>query len=90
MNILILSDGRMGHLNQSIALAKHLGASYEIIAVHFTCKACKLLSYVLDYLKIYTLSLFKLGQPLTPSYDLIVSAGSSTYYANKHSHVNLA
>lgn len=83
MNILILSDGRMGHLNQSIALAKHLGAHYEILSVTFTCKVCKLLSYVFDYLKIYMLSLFKLEWPLTQSYDLIVSAGSSTYYANK-------
>lgn len=83
MNILILSDGRMGHLSQSVALAKHLGAHYEIIAVHFTCKACKLLSYLLDRLKIYTLFLFRLNPPLVQSYDLIVSAGSSTYYANK-------
>ena len=73
----------MGHLNQSIALAKHLSVRYEIITVHFTCKASKLLSYVLDRLKIYTPSLFKLDQPLTQHYDFIVSAGSSTYYANK-------
>lgn len=73
----------MGHLNQSIALAKHLGAHYEIRSVHFTCKAYKLLSYLLDRLKIYTPSLFKLDQPITQTYDGIVSAGSSTYYANK-------
>jgi len=83
VTLLILSDGRMGHLNQSIALAKHLGAHYEIRSVHFTCKAYKLLSYLLDRLKIYTTSLFKLDQPLTQNYDLLVSAGSSTYYANK-------
>ncbi len=83
MNILILNDGRMGHLNQSIALAKHLGADYKIFPVQFTCKVFKLFSYVLDRLKIYTTSLFKLEQPITQSYDCIVSAGSSTYYANK-------
>ena len=83
VNILILSDGRMGHLNQSIALAKHLGARYDIFTVTFTCKAFKLLSYVLDCFKIYTTSLFKLDQPITQNYDCIVSAGSGTYYANK-------
>lgn len=83
MNILILSDGRMGHLNQSIALAKHLGAHYDVLPVTFTCKVFKLLSYALDRLKIYTSALFKVDPSITQNYDCIVSAGSSTYYANK-------
>ena len=82
MNILILSDGRMGHLNQSIAFAKYLKAHYEIIPVSFTCKACKLLSYLFDRIHIYTLKLFDIALPAT-NFDLIVSAGSSTYYATK-------
>jgi len=83
VNIAILSDGRMGHLNQSIALAKHLKATYEVIPVSFTCKAFKLLSYVLDWFKIYTLFLFKCKTPVPKYCDMIVSAGSGTYYANK-------
>lgn len=83
MNILILSDDRMGHLNQSIAFAKHLNAHYEIIPVTFRCKICKVLSYLLDQFKIYTSKLFRTKSlPKTP-FDLIVSAGSSTYYATK-------
>ncbi len=58
VNILIISDGRMGHLNQSIAFAKHLNAHYEIIPVTFRYKIYKVLSYVLDYFKIYTQALF--------------------------------
>ncbi|MDD3342488.1 MAG: ELM1/GtrOC1 family putative glycosyltransferase [Sulfurospirillaceae bacterium] len=91
MNILILSDGRMGHLNQSIALAKHLKASYEIVPVRFTCKMCKALSYVLDFLHLYKTSLFQLEKALPNHFDAVLSAGSNTYYATKtiakHYHV---
>ena len=83
MTMLILSDGRMGHLNQSIALAKHLEAHYDVLSVAFTCKGFKLLSYLLDRFKIYTTALLKLDQSITQNYDYIVSAGSSTYYASK-------
>lgn len=83
VRLLILSDGRMGHLNQSIAFAKHLGANYEIIPVAFTCKFAKALSYLCDFLHIYSTGLFKLEKPLLQKVDAIVSAGSNTYYANK-------
>jgi len=83
VNILIISDGRMGHLNQSIAFAKHLNAHYEIIPVTFRYKIYKVLSYVLDYFKIYTQALFHAHTLPRTSFDLVVSAGSSTYYANK-------
>lgn len=83
MSMLILSDGRMGHLNQSLALAHYLKAPYCIVPVRFTCKLFKPLSYVLDFFKIYTPLLFKLETPLPQSFDTIVCAGSSTYYAAK-------
>lgn len=73
----------MGHLNQSIAFAKHLKAHYEIIPVNFTCKAFKLLSYLFDRVKIYTFKLFDIAPLPEIKFDLIVSAGSSTYYATK-------
>ena len=83
VRFLILSDGRMGHLNQSIAFAKHANATYEIVPVIFTCKFSKILSYLFDFLHIYSTVLFKLEKPLLQKFDAIVSAGSSTYYANK-------
>jgi len=82
LKILILSDKRAGHENQSIAFAKHLNASYDILHVKFKTKAFKLLSYLLDFLRIYTKSLFTCKE-FSSDYDFIVSAGSSTYYANK-------
>jgi mitochondrial fission protein ELM1 len=83
VTLVVLNDGRMGHVNQSIALAKHLDAAYEIIPVAFTCKACKVLSYVLDFFKIYTHRLFTLKAPLPKHFDMLICAGSSTYYAAK-------
>ena len=82
LKILILSDKRAGHENQSIAFAKHLNASYDIFHVEFKTKALKLLSYLLDFMSIYTKRLF-ICKEISSSYDFIISAGSSTYYANK-------
>ena len=73
----------MGHVNQSIAFAKHLEAEYQIISLRFKHPILKTLSYFLDKCRVYTLFLFRFEKPLNVSYDLIVSAGSSTYYANK-------
>lgn len=82
LKILILSDKRAGHENQSIAFAKHLNANYDILHVKFKTKAFKLLSYLLDFMGIYTKQLFTCKE-FSSTYDFIVSAGSSTYYANK-------
>lgn len=83
MNYLILSDKRAGHLNQSIAFAKHSQANYDIIHVAFTSKFAKILSYFFDFMRLYTNTLFKLDKPVNRSYDAIISAGSNTYYAAK-------
>ncbi|MBN2721944.1 MAG: mitochondrial fission ELM1 family protein, partial [Campylobacterales bacterium] len=92
--ILIISDGRKGHLNQSIALAKYLGCEYDIIEVNFKSKIYKILSYLFDMVGLYTSSIFKIGNGVLPrhpelvsgsknEYSIVVSAGSSTYYAAK-------
>ena len=81
---LIVSDGKPGHFNQSIALCKYLGLEYEILAVAYKSKFHKALSYLLDHLGIYTETLF--ASRLTPHAshsNLILSTGSTTYYANK-------
>lgn len=83
MKCLILSDGRMGHLNQSIALAKYLEADYDIVTVSFKDKYAKWLSYLCDFLTCYYSSLFNTDKALITSYDYVISAGSNTYYAAK-------
>lgn len=83
--ILIISDGKPGHLNQSIAFCKIKNISYDILEVDFKLKVFKLLSYVLDKFDRYTDELFKEYKKYNYSfYDAVVSTGSSTYYFNKY------
>ncbi len=84
-NALIVSDGKPGHFNQSIAFCKHLGLDYAIIEVAYKSKLHKALSYLLDHFgiyteKLYTDSSFKFQ---VSDFSYIVSTGSTTYYANK-------
>ncbi len=79
LSILILSDGKAGHLNQSIAFAKLKNLKYDILPVNNNIKP---LTYLLDFFKIY-IDFFSLHvEP--KDYKAIVSTGSSTYYANKY------
>ncbi|MDK2964088.1 MAG: uncharacterized protein PWQ29_1482 [Verrucomicrobiota bacterium] len=94
---LLLTDGKPGHENQSVALCRHLGLEYETVKVSYPRKAAKALSYLLDHLGIYTDRLFQVSSKvqsrksranrhsdLRPSpFDLVVSAGSTTFYPNK-------
>ena len=56
--ILILTDGKAGHENQSRAFARALGREAVIVPVKFKSPLHKALSYLLDHLGIHTLSLF--------------------------------
>ena len=82
---LIVSDGKPGHFNQSIALCKHLGLEYKITEVAYKSRLHKALSYLLDHLGIYVESLYSDSsfKFQVSGLDLIVSTGSTTYYANK-------
>jgi len=82
---LILSDGKPGHFNQSVAYCKHLHLEYEIVKVEYKSREKKAFSYLLDHLNIYTKSLFskETFQHDFTGFDCIVSTGSTTYYANK-------
>ena len=78
---LILSDDRMGHLNQSLAFVKYLDISYDIVSVKFTYKWAKALSYLFDKMGIYTAKLFDIQ--IDKKYDMVVGTGSTTSYATK-------
>ena len=82
--ILIISDGKPGHLNQSIAFCKIKNVSYDILEVKFKSKFHKALSYILDKVEYYTDILFDDYKKFYfDFYDAIISAGSGTYYFNK-------
>jgi mitochondrial fission protein ELM1 len=92
MNVLILSDGRAGHFNQSRAVCMALGRS---VPVRITEVRCKLRAGVLRYLLRALLNTggrrlplsqwrrFHSGDELPPGpFDLIVSAGGHTACGN--------
>jgi len=81
--VLILSDGRMGHLNQSVAFANYMGAEYHIVQVAFRTRWAKGVAVVLDNLHFYTNTLYRPYKIPDVLYDAVVSAGSSTYYLTK-------
>lgn len=83
--ILIISDGKVGHLNQSIAFCKIKNISYDIVEVEFKSKFSKVISYLYDKLSIYTSNLFKEHKRINfEFYDAVISTGSGTYYFNKY------
>jgi uncharacterized protein len=79
--ILILSDDRTGHLNQSLAFVKYMGMPFDIVSVKFKARWCKLLSYILDNLGIYTENLFDME--IDKTYDIVIGTGSTTSYLTK-------
>ncbi|GIT98471.1 ELM1/GtrOC1 family putative glycosyltransferase [Sulfurovum sp. TSL1] len=79
--VLILNDGRMGHLNQSLAFVKYLNLSYDVVSVNFKNKWFKALSYLLDTIGMYTDKLFDIQ--IDRTYDMVVGTGSTTSYATK-------
>ncbi|BAF70551.1 ELM1/GtrOC1 family putative glycosyltransferase [Nitratiruptor sp. SB155-2] len=81
MRAVIVSDGKKGHENQSIAYCRLLGIPYEIVQVRFRSKIYKAFSFLLDWLGIYTKIFFDPFE--SKKADIVVSAGSGTYYANK-------
>lgn len=79
---MILSDGKPGHVNQSIAFARVLDCDYDLCRVGFRFPLFKALSYAADQLHWSSSALFD-HDPLRGDYRAVVSAGSETYYANR-------
>lgn len=80
--LLILSDGKPGHVNQSIAFARHIDVDYDLVEVSFKAKWLKGLSYLADRAGIYSSGIFT-AELTRSDYSTVVSAGSGTYYANR-------
>ena len=83
--VLILTDGKAGHENQSKAFARALGCACDLVEVHFKSAFHKALSYLFDHLGIHTLSLFANHEPRTANHDYaaVLGTGSGTFYAAK-------
>ena len=83
--VLILTDGKAGHENQSRAFARALGCDSELLPVQFKSPFAKALSYLLDLFGILTLKVFKDYKGLDGLKGLkaVLGTGSSTFYAAK-------
>ena len=85
MKALILTDGKPGHENQSVALCRHLGLPYEKATVSYPWKPAKALSYLFDRFGVYTQRFFRISsfKSEISSFDVVVSTGSTTFYPSK-------
>ena len=85
--VLILTDGKAGHENQSKAFARALGFEFDLVEVHFKSPFAKILSYLFDNLGIHCSSLFKSNNPSISQsnnpYAAVLGTGSGTFYAAK-------
>ena len=87
--ILILTDGKAGHENQSKAFVRALGYDYELCEVHFKSKLHKALSYLFDHLGLRLTSLGCVAQTRSldsissADYAAVIGAGSGTFYLVK-------
>jgi len=80
--ILIISDGKAGHENQSLALCNGIGATAVVARVVYASRCAKVLSYVWDQCGIRSRRLFDVT-PFEGSFDAVIGAGSTTFYPAK-------
>ncbi|MGK2906355.1 MAG: ELM1/GtrOC1 family putative glycosyltransferase [Desulfuromonadales bacterium] len=80
--VLILSDGKPGHVNQSVAFARLSGLPFEVCRVSFCNRFYKAISYCFDRLGLSAGWLFNIDGDV-PECSVVVSTGSETYYANR-------
>ena len=94
MKVLILTDGKAGHENQSKAFARALGCEYDLVEVHFKSKFAKAASYLLDRMGIRSLSLLKSDDPAIrqsdKSYAAVIGTGSGTFTRRRRWRGSLA
>ena len=64
--VLILTDGKAGHENQSKAFARALGCEFDLVEVHFKSKLHKALSYLLDRVGVRTMALLNVDAASSP------------------------
>jgi mitochondrial fission protein ELM1 len=82
--VLILTDGKAGHENQSKAFARSLGCSFELRQVRFRSRLHKALSYALDRIGVLSTRLFRVdGEIAKGRFAAVIGTGSGTFYAVK-------
>ncbi len=80
--ILIVTDDKAGHENQSKALCDALGYSFDLLHTAYPRRLNKALSYAADRLGILTPRLFTAGD-VRGDYAAVVCTGSTAFYPGK-------
>lgn len=81
--VLILTDGKAGHENQSKAFARQLGREAELLPIAFKSKIAKFFSYALDKIGVRTMKLYRPFTLPEGPFDAVIGTGSGTFYAAK-------
>ncbi len=80
--ILIVTDGKAGHENQSKALCESLGIEYDLARVSYSSALMKALAYAADNLGILTERLYLLDYDRA-CYSAVICTGSTAFYPGK-------
>ncbi len=80
--LLIVTDGKAGHENQSKAFCSALGYGYDCVRVRYRTRLRKGLSYLADRLGLLSERLFECEQT-DGYYDAVVCTGSTAFYPGK-------
>lgn len=89
LQTLIITDGKPGHLNQARALCSIMQWKTHETVVKYPNKPAKAATYILDWLNLCLPGIFKITPDIlnisnqTKSFDVIVAAGSASYYPAK-------
>lgn len=79
--LLVLTDGKAGHENQSRAFARALGLPFDVATVRFKSRLHKILSYALSWMGIYSVRMF--DADCGEGYSAVIGTGSGVFYAAK-------
>lgn len=80
--LLIVTDGKAGHENQSKAFCSALGYDYDCVRAHYPTRFHKALSYLIDRLGLILDYPFKI-EPTDGYYSAVVCTGSTAFYPGK-------
>jgi mitochondrial fission protein ELM1 len=80
--LLIVTDGKAGHENQSKAFCRALGYDYDCVRVRYPTRLRKSLSYAADRFNLLAPRLFELEET-DGFYDAVVCTGSTAFYPGK-------
>ena len=82
--LLIIGDGKAGHVNQSKAFCDSLGQPFVVAEVAYRARYCKALAYLADRCRLRLSGLYRFTAPLPAGpFAAVVCTGSTAFYPGK-------